>query len=65
MAQLFHDRKQREARSGMSIQEKAKTPYIDCASPQPTVRAAVADFFYGASQTCGPSLPTPTLVTEV
>ena len=43
MAQLFHDRKQREARSGMSVQEKAKTPYIDCMYPPPTVAAANAD----------------------
>lgn len=30
MAQLFHDRKQREARSNMTAAQKANTPYIDC-----------------------------------
>ncbi|GAA5854568.1 hypothetical protein JCM8547_004888 [Rhodosporidiobolus lusitaniae] len=33
MAQLFHDRKQREARSRLSPQERAKTPYIDYLRP--------------------------------
>jgi isocitrate lyase len=33
MAQLFHDRKQREARSSMSDAELAKTPYIDYLRP--------------------------------
>ncbi|KAH8824889.1 isocitrate lyase [Flagelloscypha sp. PMI_526] len=33
MAQLFHDRKQREARSNMSDAELAKTPYIDYLRP--------------------------------
>ncbi|BGO98476.1 isocitrate lyase 1 [Rhodotorula toruloides] len=33
MAQLFHDRKQREARSRMSPEERAKTPYIDYLRP--------------------------------
>jgi isocitrate lyase len=33
MAQLFHDRKQREARSTMSDAELAKTPYIDYLRP--------------------------------
>lgn len=33
MAQLFHDRKQHEARSGMSDAELAKTPYIDYLRP--------------------------------
>ncbi|KAJ7459774.1 isocitrate lyase icl [Mycena latifolia] len=33
MAQLFHDRKQREARSAMSDAELAKTPYIDYLRP--------------------------------
>ncbi|KAF9565709.1 isocitrate lyase icl [Agrocybe pediades] len=33
MAQLFHDRKQREARSRMSEAELAKTPYIDYLRP--------------------------------
>lgn len=33
MAQLFHDRKQREARSGLSAAERAKTPYIDYLRP--------------------------------
>lgn len=30
MAQLFHDRKQREARSNMTPEQRKKTPYIDC-----------------------------------
>lgn len=33
MAQLFHDRKQREARSDMSPAERAATPYIDYLRP--------------------------------
>ena len=33
MAQLFHDRKQREARSRMSDEERAKTPVIDYLRP--------------------------------
>ncbi|BGP15029.1 hypothetical protein JCM10213_002826 [Rhodosporidiobolus nylandii] len=33
MAQLFHDRKQREMRSRMTPQERAKTPYIDYLRP--------------------------------
>ena len=33
MAQLFHDRKQREARSGLSEAELAKTPVIDYLRP--------------------------------
>jgi isocitrate lyase len=33
MAQLFHDRKQREARSRMSTEERAKTPFIDYLRP--------------------------------
>jgi len=33
MAQLFHDRKQREARSNMTDAELAKTPYIDYLRP--------------------------------
>lgn len=33
MAQLFHDRKQREARSQLSEEELAKTPYIDYLRP--------------------------------
>jgi isocitrate lyase len=33
MAQLFHDRKQHEARFSMSKQERAKTPYIDYLRP--------------------------------
>ncbi|GAA5971877.1 hypothetical protein JCM11641_001552 [Rhodosporidiobolus odoratus] len=33
MAQLFHDRKQREARSRLSTSERAKTPYIDYLRP--------------------------------
>ncbi|KAF7291567.1 Isocitrate lyase [Mycena chlorophos] len=33
MAQLFHDRKQREARSSMSDAELAKTPYVDYLRP--------------------------------
>ena len=33
MAQLFHDRKQQEARSHMSNSELAKTPYIDYLRP--------------------------------
>lgn len=33
MAQLFHDRKQREARSSLSPAERAKTPYIDYLRP--------------------------------
>jgi isocitrate lyase len=33
MAQLFHDRKQREARSSLSDAELAKTPYIDYLRP--------------------------------
>jgi len=33
MAQLFHDRKQREARSNMSAAQKAKTPYVDYLRP--------------------------------
>lgn len=30
MAQLFHDRKQREARSNMSAKQRAEVPYVDC-----------------------------------
>ena len=33
MAQLFHDRKQREARSNLSAAERATTPYIDYLRP--------------------------------
>jgi isocitrate lyase len=33
MAQLFHDRKQREARTGMAPAQRAKTPYIDYLRP--------------------------------
>ncbi|BGP39023.1 isocitrate lyase 1 [Rhodotorula kratochvilovae] len=33
MAQLFHDRKQREARSRMSPEERKRTPYIDYLRP--------------------------------
>ncbi|KAF8630845.1 hypothetical protein AX17_005204 [Amanita inopinata Kibby_2008] len=33
MAQLFHDRKQREARSHLSDSELAKTPYVDYLRP--------------------------------
>jgi isocitrate lyase len=33
MAQLFHDRKQREARSRMSQEERARTPYVDYLRP--------------------------------
>lgn len=33
MAQLFHDRKQREARSNLSDAELAKTPYVDYLRP--------------------------------
>ncbi len=33
MAQLFHDRKQREERSGMSADQRAKTPFIDYLRP--------------------------------
>ena len=33
MAQLFHDRKQREARSRMTEEELAKTPYVDYLRP--------------------------------
>lgn len=33
MAQLFHDRKQREARSRMTPDERAKTPYVDYLRP--------------------------------
>lgn len=33
MAELFHDRKQNEARRRMSPQERAKTPYIDYMRP--------------------------------
>jgi isocitrate lyase len=33
MAQLFHDRKQREARSNMSEQELARTPFVDYLRP--------------------------------
>jgi isocitrate lyase len=33
MAQLFHDRKQREYRSGLSAAERAKTPYVDYLRP--------------------------------
>src|SRR5215471_7898130 len=33
MAQLFHDRKQREARSNMSDAELAKTPVVDYLRP--------------------------------
>ncbi|GLB38435.1 putative isocitrate lyase PEP mutase superfamily, isocitrate lyase family protein [Lyophyllum shimeji] len=33
MAQLFHDRKQREARSNMTEAELAKTPYVDYLRP--------------------------------
>ncbi|KAI5120776.1 hypothetical protein M0805_004739 [Coniferiporia weirii] len=33
MAQLFHDRKQREARSRMSDEERASTPYVDYLRP--------------------------------
>jgi isocitrate lyase len=30
VAQLFHDRKQREARTSMSPADRRKEPYIDC-----------------------------------
>lgn len=33
MAQLFHDRKQREARSNLSAAQRAKTPYVDYLRP--------------------------------
>lgn len=33
MAQLFHDRKQREARSTLSKAQKQKTPYVDYLRP--------------------------------
>ncbi|WFD24079.1 isocitrate lyase [Malassezia equina] len=33
MAQLFHDRKQQEARRQMSPQQRAKTPYVDYLRP--------------------------------
>ena len=33
LAQLFHDRKQREARAGMSPEQRAKTPVIDYLRP--------------------------------
>ncbi|KAK9896844.1 isocitrate lyase and phosphorylmutase [Cystobasidium minutum MCA 4210] len=33
MAQLFHDRKQREARSNMSAKQRAETPYVDYLRP--------------------------------
>lgn len=33
MAQLFHDRKQRELRSRLTTEERAKTPYIDYLRP--------------------------------
>ncbi|KAH9460213.1 hypothetical protein Pst134EB_008398 [Puccinia striiformis f. sp. tritici] len=33
MAQLFHDRRQREARLRMSVEERAKTPEIDYLRP--------------------------------
>ena len=33
MAQLFHDRKQRECRSAMSPAERAKTPFVDYLRP--------------------------------
>jgi len=33
MAQLFHDRKQNEARCNMSAQQRAKTPYVDYLRP--------------------------------
>jgi isocitrate lyase len=33
MAQLFHDRKQRENRSSLSPAERAKTPYTDYLRP--------------------------------
>ena len=33
MAQLFHDRKQNEARRGLSAQQRSKTPYIDYLRP--------------------------------
>lgn len=33
MAQLFHDRKQRETRARMSQQDRAKTPYVDYLRP--------------------------------
>ncbi|KDN41517.1 isocitrate lyase and phosphorylmutase [Tilletiaria anomala UBC 951] len=33
MAQLFHDRKQREARANMSPDQRSKTPYIDYLRP--------------------------------
>ncbi|MCO5607308.1 hypothetical protein L7F22_061501 [Adiantum nelumboides] len=32
-AQLFHDRKQREARMGMSREERARTPFVDYLRP--------------------------------
>ena len=34
MAQLFHDRKQREARSNMSAKQRAEVPYVDCENTQ-------------------------------
>src|SRR5579862_10037550 len=33
MAQCFHDRKQRSARMDMSLEDRAKTPYIDFLRP--------------------------------
>lgn len=33
MAQLFHDRKQREARTGLSPADRKKTPYVDYLRP--------------------------------
>jgi isocitrate lyase len=33
MAQLFHDRKQHEARLSVSAAERAKTPYVDYLRP--------------------------------
>lgn len=33
MAQLFHDRKQREDRSNLTAEQRAKTPYIDYLRP--------------------------------
>ena len=57
MAQLFHDRKQNEARRNMTPEQRQKTPYIDylrCAGPrrEPSDRSA-------------PSSPTPTPDTAV
>ena len=33
MAQLFHDRKQREERSRLTPEQRAKTPYVDYLRP--------------------------------